>query len=280
MDDHTITNLVVGLVCAFILLSYHLWLASVVKSNPSKTVFGVTSLGRKAWVAAMMRDKKDILAVQSLRNLIMVSSILASTSIVLMFGFINFLSTMSATRSQTDQNAVMFGLEVDSLFGGKVMALLLVYCMSFFSFGQAMRFYNHVTMVININLPAQEIQHMQQQHIPERVALLQTSNIEFISGMLNRGSLYHTAGLRGYYLSFPIMGFLWGPWTLLVCTILLIGMLRVIDFNLDHLSPTKFQPAVPVVTEENERSVIGMDSGHDFLMNHARDGKDVFVASK
>ncbi|KAJ3288707.1 hypothetical protein HDU79_004633 [Rhizoclosmatium sp. JEL0117] len=279
MDSYTATNIAVGICCAVILIVYHLWLASVVRTNPQKTVFGVTSHGRKAWVAVMMRDKKDICAVQSLRNLIMVSSILASTAVVLMFGFINFLSTISTNASEKNASNA-FGFVVDEVFGAKVMILLFVYCISFFCFAQAMRFYNHTTMVININLPSQELERLQNnlpdellrmgQGTPaardqenERDILIKTSNIEFVGGMLNRGHLYHTAGLRGYYISFPIMGFLWGPWTLLACTIILIVLLRIVDFNLDNLSPTHVRP--PAVASP-KRAQANTESGHQVLI--------------
>ncbi|KAJ3328740.1 hypothetical protein HDU76_009378 [Blyttiomyces sp. JEL0837] len=48
---------------------------------------------------------------------------------------------------------------------------------------------------------------------------------------MNRGSLFYTFGMRGYYLSFPVMAFLWGPWFLLAGTIGLIVVLRSVDFQ-------------------------------------------------
>ncbi|KAJ3073254.1 hypothetical protein HDU98_001936 [Podochytrium sp. JEL0797] len=250
--DYTAINIIVAVSCAVLLLAYHLWLAYTVKHYPHTTVYGVNSHGRRNWVSAMIKGKKDILAVQSIRNLVMVSSILASTSIVLMFGFITFLNSVSKT---TDANAT-FGLVIDGLFSGKVMVMSLVLCMSFFCFAQAMRFFSHVSMIINLDTPflaAQEpLEEADEESASvspsdddaklnrkrERARLVEESlNIEFVAEMLNRGSFYHTSGLRGYYFLFPILGYLFGPWALLGSTLVLIAMLRVVDFNLGGMLP-------------------------------------------
>ncbi|KAJ3242098.1 hypothetical protein HDU81_007852 [Chytriomyces hyalinus] len=311
MDSYTVVNASVFAVCALLVVSYHLWLASVVRRNPEKTVYGVNSHGRKAWVAAIMRGKKDILAVQSLRNLIMASSILASTCVIIMLGIIAFLATVISRPESVDSDknplGSQFGFFLDHLFGAKVMGLLVVFCASFFCFAQSMRFYNHVGMVININISAEELEesmhlsphvsedessemhfhetdmtagdsrstqvpmpHHQQQQQPRLSATLHpnaspiissrtkradpaararrkrarhlaacalVANVDFVARLLNRGSMYYTFGMRGYYFSFPIMAYLWGPWSLLAATILLMFTLRVVDFNADVLSP-------------------------------------------
>ncbi|KAJ3242102.1 hypothetical protein HDU81_007856 [Chytriomyces hyalinus] len=301
MDSYTVINASVFCGCALLVLSYHLWLASVVRRHPEKTVYGVNSLGRRAWVAAMIRGKKDILAVQSLRNLIMVSSILASTCVVIILGIIAFLATVISRPEAVDRSknplGGEFGFFLDQLFGAKIMGLLVVFCAAFFCFAQSMRFYNHVGMVININETAEEIEEtMHLNHpqvsddesnephdheiedtrstIPQQQPRLSSTlhpnpspaissrakkadpaerarrkrarhlaacalvaNVDFVARLLNRGSMYYTFGMRGYYFSFPIMAYLWGPWSLLAATILLVFTLRVVDFNSDVESP-------------------------------------------
>ncbi|KAI8829811.1 hypothetical protein BJ741DRAFT_621938 [Chytriomyces cf. hyalinus JEL632] len=302
MSSYTVINASVFSGCVLLIVSYHLWLASVVRRNPEKTVYGVNSLGRRAWVAAMIRGKKDILAVQSLRNLIMVSSILASTCVVIILGIIAFLATVISRPEAVDRSknplGGEFGFFLDQLFGAKIMGLLVVFCSAFFCFAQSMRFYNHVGMVININESAEEIEvnmhlnpqasddeldeshdhevedsrsrqgPMQQQprlsstlhpnsspvissrakradpaaralrkRARQLAACALVANVDFVARLLNRGSMYYTFGMRGYYFSFPIMAYLWGPWSLLAATILLAFTLRVVDFNSDVMSP-------------------------------------------
>ncbi|KAI9346258.1 hypothetical protein BDR26DRAFT_128041 [Obelidium mucronatum] len=161
MDFYTTTNIAVSAACTLLLIMYHLWLASVIRRNPEKTVYGLSAHSRKAWVAAIMKGHKDILAVQSLRNLIMASSILASTCVAIIFGFIAFLATVVSHPESVDSNGnpmgSQFGFVLDHLFGVKVMMLLVVFCVAFFCFAQSMRFYNHVGLVININLSQEEL---------------------------------------------------------------------------------------------------------------------------
>ncbi|KAI9346259.1 hypothetical protein BDR26DRAFT_916677 [Obelidium mucronatum] len=342
MDEST-TNIAVCCVSALLLASYHSWLVWMIKNCTEQTVYGLSAHSRRAWVAAIMKgSNKDILAVQSLRNLIMASSILASTCVAIIFGFIAFLATVVSHPETVDTTGnpmgSQFGFVLDKLFGPKVMMLLIVFCVAFFCFAQSMRFYNHVGMVININLSAQELEeclnlgqndnalptteqepekernltvehpiqidtdanrnaldmdsvsiretnttntttnnnnharailsrnqssesilslrrntatsgsrrrqgsvprHQQQQDMRDRQLKVHAlaSRIEFVARMLNRGSMFYTLGMRGYYISFPVMAYLWGPWALLGTTVLLVGILRVVDFNLEALSP-------------------------------------------
>ncbi|KAJ3027856.1 UNVERIFIED_CONTAM: hypothetical protein HDU68_002945 [Siphonaria sp. JEL0065] len=302
------TNIAVGASCVLLLVLYHVWLVLVVRHSPEKTVYGLSAHSRKAWVACIMRDhKKDILAVQSLRNLIMASSILASTCVAIIFGFIAFLATVVSHPESTDSNGnplgSQFGFALDALFGPKVMLLLVVFC--------SMRFYNHVGLVININLSAEELDeclhlnhddshNQSDQNLDSTIDVSTTlSNgysVEGSTSALNRGrearrisgnlvnrsstplylatkssperapsatsraaternsnekldkrksrhltlhnlAMFYTLGMRGYYISFPIMAYLWGPSALLATTILLIAILRIVDFNLEALSP-------------------------------------------
>ncbi|KAH9669677.1 hypothetical protein KPL70_021885 [Citrus sinensis] len=68
-----------------IMAAYHVWLLYRIVKHPTKTVIGVNAINRRFWVQAMMEDasKNGVLAVQTLRNNIMASTLLASTAIML-----------------------------------------------------------------------------------------------------------------------------------------------------------------------------------------------------
>ncbi|MCD7463365.1 hypothetical protein HAX54_050425 [Datura stramonium] len=67
------------------MVGYHLWLLHRILKHPIRTVIGINSINRHFWVCAMMEDpsKNGVLAVQTLRNNIMASTLLASTAIML-----------------------------------------------------------------------------------------------------------------------------------------------------------------------------------------------------
>ncbi|KAJ6874458.1 hypothetical protein NC652_034214 [Populus alba x Populus x berolinensis] len=78
--DYTLVPL--GLVT---MVAYHTWLLYRIMKHPTKTVIGINAINRRFWVRAMMEDvsKNGVLAVQTLRNNIMASTVLASTAIML-----------------------------------------------------------------------------------------------------------------------------------------------------------------------------------------------------
>ncbi|KAJ0968602.1 hypothetical protein J5N97_025519 [Dioscorea zingiberensis] len=68
-----------------VMAGYHAWLFHRVIRHPTRTVIGINSINRRLWVESMMQDqtKNGVLAVQTLRNNIMASTLLASTAIML-----------------------------------------------------------------------------------------------------------------------------------------------------------------------------------------------------
>ncbi|KAK2972815.1 hypothetical protein RJ640_028343, partial [Escallonia rubra] len=68
-----------------LMVSYHIWLLYQILNHPTRTVVGINAINRGFWVRAMMEEapKNGVLAVQTLRNNIMASTVLASTAITL-----------------------------------------------------------------------------------------------------------------------------------------------------------------------------------------------------
>ena len=70
-----------------LVLAYHLFLRRKIRKDPTYTVQAINRIARTAWVETIMHDgKKDVLAVQTLRNSTMAATFLASTSILLIIG--------------------------------------------------------------------------------------------------------------------------------------------------------------------------------------------------
>lgn len=67
---------------AALIIAYHLFLRAKIKKNPTYTVQTINTIARTAWVETIMREKRDILAVQTLRNSTMAATFLASTSVL------------------------------------------------------------------------------------------------------------------------------------------------------------------------------------------------------
>ncbi|KAJ3176685.1 hypothetical protein HK101_010383 [Irineochytrium annulatum] len=271
MDAMTL-NAVLGTVSILLIAIYNLYLTQIVRLTPGKTVYGLASSARRVWVASIMLRKRDILAVQTLRNWIMAASMLASTSVIIIFGFVAFLSTVVSHNDTTDATTNplaftfffvldgLFPLKVDgrghlvvdwslkavprrtlpqfvfvtvfslyahnptSAYPQQVLLLLFAYCFAFICFAQAMRFFNHVGLVINVNLSDSELRA-----VNSRNEVCYTGVTPKVVGdMLNRDC------------SFPLLCYLWGPWFLLGASVLLVIFLRVLDFNVDKTESISF----------------------------------------
>ena len=72
-----------------ILVTYHIRLAYKVRTAPLTTAIGITNQLRRDWVQSIMEERRDILAVQTMRNWVMAASFLASTAILISLGIIN-----------------------------------------------------------------------------------------------------------------------------------------------------------------------------------------------
>ncbi|KAM0051575.1 hypothetical protein Hdeb2414_s0007g00238141 [Helianthus debilis subsp. tardiflorus] len=107
-----------------IMIAYHIWLVYTVFKHPRQTVMGLNSETRHQWVFSMMADplKNGVLAVQTIRNNIMASTLLATTAITLSSIISVFVSSTSNTNPAASQlmrepiNYVARNLNRGSLF--------------------------------------------------------------------------------------------------------------------------------------------------------------------
>ena len=198
-------------VSAVLLVGYHIYLAYRVQTAPTKTVISLTNHTRHSWVAMVIQERRDILAIQTLRNWIMAASFLASTAILVSLGWLNlavapekFTSILSTLDSITTATSVAWEV--------KILALVVNFFATFFNFSLAIRYFNHVTFLINIPIETDSVV------TPASVART-----------LNRGALHYTFGMRGYYLAIPLTLWLFGPVWMLIGSLVLITVLFWLD---------------------------------------------------
>ena len=85
-------------VSALLLLAYHAYLFYRVRRNPAYTVQAVNNMARAEWVDSVMKEGKDILAIQTLRNSTMAATFLASTAILLIIGVLTMTGRGGSRR--------------------------------------------------------------------------------------------------------------------------------------------------------------------------------------
>lgn len=193
------------------LLVYHAHLYHRLRHDPLGTTQGLAARARTLWVQAMMRDGRDILAVQTLRNWTMAASFLASTAILIGLGIFN-LAVTADKQGELSLLIGHFGSGHPGIWIGKLILLGIDFLFAFFNFTLAIRYYNHTCFLINLPPDLQS-----------------EITVGDVAGILDRGGIHYTLGMRAYYLAIPLALWLFGPLWLLAGTLALIAALYRID---------------------------------------------------
>ena len=202
---------VLVLASLLVLSIYHIHLIYQTRKNPDKTSYGITGKLRHSWVQMIMSEKRDILAVQTLRNWIMAASFLASTSILIALGTINLLFRGDEVP-RIFHALNIYGSRHEALWLIKVIILVINFFFAFFNFALTIRYYNHVNFMINI-APGED----------------KIVSVEAVAKALNMGTMHYTLGMRSYYFAVPFTLWLFSPELMLAGTIVITLFLYKID---------------------------------------------------
>lgn len=195
-----------------LLLGYHVALRIKEQRDPSWTVQAINRTARSAWVEHVMREGKDILAVQTLRNSTMAATFLASTAVLMVIGVLT-LSGQSDKLETTWHSLNVFGARHAGLWTFKLLFLLVDLFFAFFAFAMSIRIFNHVGYMINIPLTTGY-----KVFSPRHVAI-----------HLNRAGRFYWFGMRAYYFAVPLLFWLFGPHLMLMATVSLVYVLYRLD---------------------------------------------------
>lgn len=196
---------------ASLIIAYHLFLRRKVKKDAAYTVQAINQIARTAWVETIMNEKRDILAVQTLRNSTMAATFLASTAVLMIIGILTL--SEGGKLESTWHVLNMVGATPPELWLIKLICLLLDMFVAFFSFSMSIRVFNHVGYMVNVPLA---LNH--KMISPAHVAT-----------HLNRAGKFYSIGMRAYYFMVPLVFWLFGPHFMFVATIGLLIVLYRID---------------------------------------------------
>ena len=197
---------------SFLILGiYHLHWIYLIYRKPMSTAVGITNHLRGHWVESIMEERRDILAVQTLRNWTMAASFLASTGILICLGLLSVAASPEKMAEITPSLQELVR-EHRVLWLFKLMVLIIDFFFIFFSFCLAIRYFNHVNFMINV---------------PSTLAHKVTP--EYITEILNRGMMHYSMGMRGYYFSVLLFLWLFGPIWMFIGTIIITIILYHLD---------------------------------------------------
>lgn len=163
-------------------------------------------------------SKHGVLAVQSLRNNIMASTLLASTAIML-----SSIIAVLMTSSNVDRSTwFVFGDRSQLGFSIKIFSILVCFLVAFLLTVQSVRYYSHATILINVPFKKMSPHH-HHHHL----------TAEYVARTVNRGSYFWSLGLRAFYFSFPLFLWIFGPIPMFLCCFVLVFMLYFLDVTLE-----------------------------------------------
>lgn len=211
-----------ALACSLLIIAaYYLLLWLRTRRDASYSIHVVNDLARKLWVESVMRDSgKDVMAVQTLRNFIMLGILMVTTTSLLIIGTLT-LSGQEDVLARSWHALNPLGSRSRELLVVKIMLLLADFLVAFFSFLLSIRLANHVLFMINI---PEETRSAHDALAPERVV-----------ARLNRAGRLVAVGVRAYFFAVPLVFWLFGPAFLVMSTLGLVIALSRIDRHQAHL---------------------------------------------
>ncbi|XP_037406397.1 uncharacterized protein LOC119268796 [Triticum dicoccoides] len=210
-----------------VLAGYHLWLLHAILRHPTRTVVGLNALARKRWIAVMMAntEKNGVLAVQTLRNNIMASTVLATTAITLVSVISVFIGATAGRSPAAPSSSplLVYGSKTGRVFAVKYLAISLCFMLAFVCNVQAIRLYAHASFLLGLPPGGGEDGGGAAEQFRA-----------YVARTVNRGSHAWSLGLRAFYVSLALFMWTFGPIPVLACSVLMCALLYFLDTSADY----------------------------------------------
>lgn len=140
----------------------------------------------------------------------MASTLLATTAITLSSLIGVFVSSTSSSDNTASE--LVYGNKTSILSSIKYFTILLCFLFAFLCNVQSIRYYAHCSFLVT--LPTSKGKR---------------DSLEYVARNLNRGSFFWSFGLRAFYLSFPLLLWIFGPIPMFVCSCTMSFILYFLD---------------------------------------------------
>lgn len=207
-----LNDIVAFLTSCLLLLGYYLYLSWRTRRAPDTSTHAHNAKIREQWVAMVLNnEKKDILAIQTIRNSVIAANFMASTAVLLIVGTLNISEKIGQWTLAWQHLAI--GSTGNVSWQVKLVLLLLVFAIAFHFFSMAIRYFNHVGYMIN--LPGESTND--------------NGLYRETCAYLNKAGKYYMFGTRTFFFSLPIIMWFFGPIFLVLSAIGLIAGLAMLD---------------------------------------------------
>lgn len=157
----------------------------------------------------MLQDplKNGVLAIQTIRNNIMASTLLATIAITL-----SSLISVYVSNVSTSSAGLSYEKDISTAKSIKFFAVLICFLAAFLCNVLSIRYYAHSSFLVTVPT------------FRDR-----KDAIEYVATNLNRGGLFWSLGLRAFYLSFPLFVWVFGSIPMFVCCCVMTFILYFLD---------------------------------------------------
>lgn len=187
---------------------YHALYPLLVMASPSRTAKARFDVLRRSWIEGLLDREDYVVAAQQTRNLTMVNTLLASSSLILM-GFTANLLVRS--RDLLGTTTLPQGLQVDptgQAATGQAEKLLLLIVVFGVAFGYCMtslRHLGHFNLVVGADR--------------KLIESYEGSASDYLAGLINRASSRYTLATRSLYSASPLFLWLFDTWLFVAITL-------------------------------------------------------------
>ncbi|MFS7976596.1 hypothetical protein Hanom_Chr10g00894281 [Helianthus anomalus] len=207
-----------------ITFGYHTYLWYKFKTKPSCTTIGVESIKRKHWLKDMKQgdDNKGTLAVQSLRNTLMSSILVAMVSSIITIALAALINnTYSAKDLFTNS---FFGLHTTKILFLKYGSAFLFVLTSFLCSSMA------ITTLIDANYLIYALGAEPETEGESSPSPSPSSSRKYTRDILERGFILAIFGNRMLCITFPLLFWLFSPVVFVIASVGLVWGLYMLDF--------------------------------------------------
>lgn len=197
-----------------LLLGYWFWVTGRLSHGSHlRTIPNTNRQIRQAWMKTLgTAPGADILAVQTLRNAIMAGTVLASATVLTLLG----LFTLIAHHDDLLRvlNSLMPNISVqNSLVESKLILLLVLQLLAFYSFLTSIRYYGHISFLVSMPVDQRHIQGQE----------------DVLPRYLQRAGDAYSIGQRLFLFTVPMFAWLLGSSAMLGATIVLLLVMYLTD---------------------------------------------------
>jgi uncharacterized membrane protein len=191
------------------------------KARKVPCLLNLMRLYRFEWMKQVITRESHVSDMTVIANLERNISFYASTSLFIVAGLITLLGSSEKAMAVVDN--IPFA-DVSSPHGWKLklLAMLIIFIYSFFTFTWSMRQYGFTSVLIGSAPKLERGAHMQTHHI---------AFAERASTVASMAANQFNYGLRAYYFGLAYLGWFVNPWVFMAATLWVVAVLYHREFN-------------------------------------------------